>query len=199
MELLALSTISALSEVMTPQGRIHKLDLIATISIDGTPFLTVYRRYNSVHEIIVMDCQNDIYLQPDLPLLESLRRVLCLSQTDHVRVAGLFSVKHHGSPPTGHPCPLNMYWSEIQLYWQAITINLVDVWECSFSTASTAFSVTTSASDADHNLAQLLLSMRETTSSTPDTQTKKRSWTQKELDTTSDSILRSGFVRRKKL
>lgn len=162
------SALLSLSEIITSQGQtIQKLDLIATVSIDGIPFLTVYRRYNSVHEMIVMDGQEDIYLQRDLPLLESLRRVLCLSpeQTAHVRIVDLFSFQHHGPPPTGHTSPLEMYWSEIQAKWQGIAVDLTDVWSSSSSSVSSSVIPSQSPESSDRDLVRLL--------------SKKRSWPQR--------------------
>lgn len=170
-----------LSEVTLKGQTIRKLDLIATISIDHTPFLTVYRRYNNVHEIIVVDCQDDIYLQRDLPFLESIRRVLCLTpeQTSHVRIADLFSFQHQGTPPTGHPSPLEMYWSDIQAHWQGIVVDLVDVWEASTNSLIT---IPTSI-PSDENLVHLLTDIQHDKGNRiTRSVSKKRTWSQRKAD-----------------
>jgi len=115
-----------LSEMVVNGRILQKLDLIGTISIYNSPYFTVYRRYNNVHEMIVVDYNGDVYLQKDLSLIESIRRILCLSeeQMADLRLVSSFSFKHQAPPPTMSNRIPDMTWSEINETWYGISINL---------------------------------------------------------------------------
>jgi hypothetical protein len=113
-----------LSEMVVHDRILQKLDLIGTVSVYGSPYFTVYRRYNNVHEMIVVDYNGDVYLQKDLTFTESIRRILCLSheQMADLRVVSAFSFKHQAPPPTMiHRIP-DMEWSAIQEMWFGVDV-----------------------------------------------------------------------------
>lgn len=112
---------------MVVHGRIfQKADLIGTISINNSPYFTVYRRYNNVHEMVMVDYNGDIYLQKDLQFRESIRRVLCLSEMQmmSLHIESAFSFKHQAPPPTMMNRIPDMSWGEIQEMWFGIAVNV---------------------------------------------------------------------------
>ena len=120
-----------LSETHVNGRSIHKIDLIAIVRICGTHYFNVYRRYNSVYEIVIEDWNGDFYLQRDNRVRASIGRVLCLSeqQINSIYTQELYSFRHGGTPPATTPAPENMAWSEVQREWCAIEINLRGILE----------------------------------------------------------------------
>lgn len=123
--------LARLSEMAVNGRIIHKIDLIAMVKICGEHYFNVYRRYNSVYEIVVEDCHGDFYLQKDAMLRDSIGAVLCLSraQLRDMYTVDLFSFRHGGSPPFLSSAPENMYWSGIQRDLYAVEIHLRGVLE----------------------------------------------------------------------
>lgn len=123
--------LNKLSETAVNGRIIHKIDLIGMVRICGVHYFNVYRRYNSVYEIVVEDSNGDFYVQRDNRLRYSIGKVLCLSeeQMNSMYTTELYSFRHGGTPPTSSPVPENMAWSEIHREWCGIEINLRGVLE----------------------------------------------------------------------
>jgi len=143
-----------LSEMAINGQILHKLDLIGSVTIENRSYFTVYRRYNNVHEMVVVDYHGDIYLQKDLSISESLSRILCIpkEKVAQARIQSLLSFKHHAEPPSGYYGFLEKTWSEIHetLFGVAVSLDgLFDVSESSSSdtTDSSSFSDSSSSSD----------------------------------------------------
>ena len=68
-----------LSTMMLGTLTTNKLDLIATISFYGTTFFNVFRRYNSVYEIVFEDVNGDTFVQKDFTMRQSLQQLLCIT------------------------------------------------------------------------------------------------------------------------
>lgn len=144
-----------LSEMAINGQILHKLDLIGSVTIENRSYFTVYRRYNNVHEMVVVDYHGDIYLQKDLSISESLSRILCIpkEKVAQARIQSLLSFKHHAEPPSGYYGFLEKTWSEIHetLFGVAVSLDgLFDVSESSSSdtTDSSSFSDSSSSSDS---------------------------------------------------
>ena len=123
--------LARLSE-MAVNGRIvHKIDLIGMVKINGRHYFNVYRRYNSVYEIVVEDSNGDFYVQKDSMMRQSIGAVLCLSQEQlhSMYTTEIFSFRHGGTPPDGSRVPENMCWSDVQEEWYAVEIHLRGIWE----------------------------------------------------------------------
>lgn len=127
-----------LSEMAINGQILHKLDLIGSVTIENRPYFTVYRRYNNVHEMVVVDYHGDIYLQKDLSFSESLCRVLCISKEkmEQAQIQSLLSFKHHGEPPSGYYGLFEKTWSEIHESWFGIAVSLNGLFDSSSSSSS---------------------------------------------------------------
>ena len=123
--------LARLSEMAVNGQILHKIDLIGIVKICGEHYFNVYRRYNSVYEIVVEDCHGDFYLQKDVMLRDSIGAILCLSQSQlrDMYSVEVFTFRHAGTPPCMPSAPENMYWSAIQRDWYAIEIHLRGVLE----------------------------------------------------------------------
>ena len=123
--------LARLSEMAVNGQIIHKIDLIGIVKICGEHYFNVYRRYNSVYEIVVEDCHGDFYLQKDAMLRDSIGAVLCLSESQlrDMYSVEVFSFRHAGTPPFLSSAPENMHWSAIQRDLYAIEIHLRGVLE----------------------------------------------------------------------
>lgn len=105
---------------------IKKLDLIAIIYIYDEEYFTVYRRYNNVYEIVIKDYNNDIYVRKDEPIYQSLQNILCLSdeQMENIYTMNAISFKHNSLLPSSMNHLEEMYWSDIQLEWYGLSMNV---------------------------------------------------------------------------
>ena len=120
-----------LSELCINGHILHKLDLIGTITIHDQPYFTVYRRYNNLHEIVVVDYHGDIYLQKDLSLSESLSRILCIprERVSRAHIHSVISFLHRSELPSGTYGLLERTWTEIQQMGHGIVLSLEGVFD----------------------------------------------------------------------
>jgi len=143
-----MSKILALSNLIVDNEITSKIDLIGKVFIGCQPFFNVYRRYNSVYEIVLEDVHGDTHLQKDCSIRQSLSSVLCLSEhrADAMYSDYVTSIAHNGSAPmtvSDAVDILDMYWSNIQVEFSAIYLyvggldfpstpqdEVVDVIEC---------------------------------------------------------------------
>ena len=108
-----------------------KLDFLGTIHIYGVHYFNVFRRYNSVYEIVLEDFHGDFHFHKDYTIRQSLQHILCLSNE---QMEGLYtryatSFKHGSCPMTSmHDAP-NMHWSELQQQWQAAALDFGGILE----------------------------------------------------------------------
>lgn len=123
--------LASLSQCAVNGQIVHKIDLIAIIRVCGVHYFNVYRRYNSVYEIVIEDSRSDMFLQTNGSVRTSLQQVLCLSQQDGFRMYSqdLYSFRHGGVPPTSSPAFENMTWSQVQDQWACVDVNLRGVLE----------------------------------------------------------------------
>jgi hypothetical protein len=107
---------------------VNKLDLIAVVSFHGHIYFNVFRRYNSVYEIMFEDLNGDIYMQKDDTVRASLQQLLCQTdeQMERLSTIDVQSFKQNG--------PLladvrDRLWSDIEEQWCGIAVNFGGVLE----------------------------------------------------------------------
>ena len=108
-----------------------KLDFLGTIHIYGVHYFNVFRRYNSVYEIVLEDFHGDFHFHKDYTIRQSLQHILCLSneQMEGLYTRHATSFKHGSCPMTSmHDAP-NMHWSELQQQWQAAALDFGGILE----------------------------------------------------------------------
>lgn len=111
---------------MVVNDTIHtKLDTIAEIYIHNIKYFTVYRRYNSVYEIVIKYINNDIYVRKDSTIRQALQDVLCLSGKE------LWNMYTDQAYSYGHNAPIislidlvDSHWTEIQEQYSTIRMNV---------------------------------------------------------------------------
>ena len=106
---------------------IYKIDQIAMIHHHGKHLFSVFRRYNSVYEIVIEDCHGDTFFHKDYTLKESLQRLLCLSNTEKEKMYLINVHEFTKNAPYDHNV-LEMRWSEVHrlLNGAYVNIGLVD-------------------------------------------------------------------------
>ena len=104
---------------------IYKIDQIAMIQIDGKHYFNVFRRYNSVYEIVLEDFNGDMFFHKDYTVKQSLERLLCLSENDKMYMIDVHEFSKNA--PYDYNA-LEMRWSELhrQLNGASINIGLLD-------------------------------------------------------------------------
>lgn len=109
----------------------NKLDHIATIYINRYHYFNVFRRYNSVYNIVIEDNNFDVYLHQDHTVRTSLKNVLCLPESDanNMYTMSATSYKHNGPVPSLSDDLADMRWTEIQTKYQAVSINFGGIFE----------------------------------------------------------------------
>jgi hypothetical protein len=121
----------AISQLVIDNKIVHKLDLIANIFIGDVHYFTVFRRYNSVYDIVIEDMNQELYFHKDYTIRESLKNVLCLTDevTRNINTKNAYSYKHNSAAP--QPIPpynvadiIDMRWSDIQRYYHGLNINV---------------------------------------------------------------------------
>lgn len=114
-----------LSQMIINGNITHKLDIIATVYINGRFYFSVFRRYNSPYNILIEDYNSDIYLHQDHTIRTSLKTVLCLPDDEAVKIytSNATSYKHNGPVPNMDKDIADMRWSEIHSQYHAISVN----------------------------------------------------------------------------
>jgi hypothetical protein len=105
---------------------LKKLDLIAVIYIYDEEYFTVYRRYNSVYEIVIRDYNKDIYVRKDEPIYRSIQDILCLSdeQVENMRTENVVTFKYNMGLDTDLYHLEKMLWTDIQMKWYGLVMNM---------------------------------------------------------------------------
>ena len=125
------NALDAMCEISLNGYTTKKLDFLGTIHIYGVHYFNVFRRYNSVYEIVLEDFHGDFHFHKDYTIRQSLQHILCLSNE---QMEGLYtryatSFKHGSCPMTSmHDAP-NMHWSELQQQWQAAALDFGGILE----------------------------------------------------------------------
>jgi hypothetical protein len=125
------NALDAMCEISLNGYTTKKLDFLGTIHIYGVHYFNVFRRYNSVYEIVLEDFHGDFHFHKDYTIRQSLQHILCLSdeQMEGIYTRYATSFKHGSCPMTSmHDAP-NMHWSELQQQWQAAALDFGGILE----------------------------------------------------------------------
>ena len=123
--------LNELSQLVIDGVVTYKLDHIATVSINSRHYFNVFRRYNSVYNIIVEDNNADIYLHQDYTVRKSLQTVMCLPEHEaaHLYTWNATSYKHNGPVPSMSVDIADMRWTELQTNYQAVNVNFGGIFQ----------------------------------------------------------------------
>jgi hypothetical protein len=99
-----------------------KLDCLGYITINGTHFVNVFRRYNSPYEIVVEDYVGDFHMFRDISVKDTIQRVLCLSdeQMKYFHIKETLSFKKCCAVHLS----VNTCWSEIHHFHQGVMMDI---------------------------------------------------------------------------
>jgi hypothetical protein len=119
------------SEISLNGVVIRKLDFLGAIHIYGEHYFNVYRRYNSVYEIILEDCHGELYFHKDYTIRQSLQQMLCVNedQMKNMYTIHATSVKHGSCPSTRMQDAPNMRWSQLHQEWHAAILDFGGILE----------------------------------------------------------------------
>ena len=98
---------------MTINGHImNKLDFLGSITIYGSVYFNVFRRYNSPYEIVVEDLNADFHFFRNITVKQTIQRVLCLSEElmQDFHITNAISIKKYGCIDFD----ANMHWIQLQ-------------------------------------------------------------------------------------
>lgn len=131
--------LNELSQIVMGGVITYKLDYIATIFINGRHYFNVFRRYNSDYNIVIEDKNTDIYLHQDYTVRKSLQTIMCISEYDaaNIYTRGATSYKHNGPVPSILVDIADMYWTEIQSNYQAVSVNFGGTFELNTAAVTT--------------------------------------------------------------
>ena len=103
----------------------QKLDYLGSIHVYGVQYFNIFRRYNSVYEIVIEDFYGDYHYHKDYTVRQSLQMILCLSddKMEELYVIDAISYKHSAFLTNPQQVP-SMRWSEIQAQWQGIKLDV---------------------------------------------------------------------------
>lgn len=110
------------SQIVLNGGITHKLDFLATIYINDKFYFNVFRRYNSLFDIVIEDMYGELHYHKNYTVSQSLQNILCISD-DKVRklfTISSMSFKHNALIQADIQ---DLRWSEIQEKYYAIHVN----------------------------------------------------------------------------
>lgn len=128
-----------LSQLVMDNTISYKVDFIGSIAINDRPYFNVYRRYNSQYNIIVEDVNGDIYLQQDYNIRQSMKKILCLNDTDtkNMRSKKVYSYRHNGEIPSSSNDVLDMNWTTVNSVYCAVLIDVTGIFKDNVTDANT--------------------------------------------------------------
>jgi hypothetical protein len=119
------ANLQELSKMVVNGQIIFKMDHIAVINLNGRHLFNVFRRYNSVFEMVIEDCHGDIFFHKDYTVKESMQRLLALTAETQQNLYIINVHEFHKNAPTvGDTNELNMRWSEIHRSLHGAIIDL---------------------------------------------------------------------------
>lgn len=103
---------------------IHKLESLGTIYVHHRKRVNIFRRCNSVYEIMFETDDHTIHFHKNIRVLDSLHQLFG-SDMDHLDVMEVFSYKHHGALITHEAFHLpTLYWNELHYTWGGVSMYL---------------------------------------------------------------------------
>ena len=91
---------------------VSKLDYVAHISIHGSGYFNVFRRYNSRYEFLVEDLNGDIHFHKDVTIRQSLQAILCLTDEQMATAVIVYATGFKMQTPIS--LAIDTHWSELQ-------------------------------------------------------------------------------------
>ena len=91
---------------------VSKLDYVAHISIHGSGYFNVFRRYNSRYEFLVEDLNGDIHFHKDVTIRQSLQAILCLTDEQMAPAVIVYATGFKMQTPIS--LAIDTHWSELQ-------------------------------------------------------------------------------------
>jgi len=103
---------------------VHKLESLGTIYVHHRKRVNVFRRFNSVYEILFETDDHTIHFHKNIRVLDSLHQLFG-SEMDHLEVMEVFSYKHHGALITPEAFHLpTLCWNELHYTWGGVSLYL---------------------------------------------------------------------------
>jgi len=103
---------------------VHKLESLGTIYVHHRKRVNVFRRFNSVYEILFETDDHTIHFHKNTRVLDSLHQLFG-SEMDHLEVMEVFSYKHHGALITPEAFHLpTLCWNELHYTWGGVSLYL---------------------------------------------------------------------------
>lgn len=116
-----------ISALCTEEGIFHKLDIVASIYVQGRHVLNVYRRYNSTFNIVFEDGRDGLHFQTNKSLIESIEELFQTELDTYPDIERLYSFKHQAYMTRVHYSSLwRMTWEYIATYYGCILLKLGD-------------------------------------------------------------------------
>lgn len=114
--------LEAISQLYINGKLYSKLDYLGSISIKGVVYFHVYRRYNSIYEIVLVDANDDFHFHRDVTIGDSIKAIMCLTdeQMEDASVTEAISFKRNSSVHL----TLDTRWSYLQHLSQGAVINV---------------------------------------------------------------------------
>jgi len=119
---------------------VSKLDYVAHISIHGSGYFNVFRRYNSRYEFLVEDLNGDIHFHKDVTIRESLQAILCLTDEQMVTAVIVYATGFKMQTPIS--LSIHTHWSELhrEHHGAMITVHgILEDYPHAATTLSTSF------------------------------------------------------------
>jgi len=91
---------------------VSKLDYVGHISIHGSGYFNVFRRYNSRYEFLVEDLNGDIHFHKDITIRQSLQAILCLTDEQMATAVIVYATGFKMQTPIS--LSIDTHWSELQ-------------------------------------------------------------------------------------
>lgn len=118
------SRLMSLSQMLVDNKITYKLDHIANVQINGQHYFSVFRRYNSVYEIVIEDMRGDIYCHKDYRIRQSIEDILCISHQEANNLYTVNAVSYKYNSPITTAIELgDLRWSELQKRYYAVNVN----------------------------------------------------------------------------
>ena len=103
---------------------VHKLESLGTIYVHHRKRVNVFRRFNSVYEILFETDDHTIHFHKNIRVLDSLHQLFG-SDMENLEVMEVFSYKHHGALITHEAFHLpTLYWNELHYTWGGVSMYL---------------------------------------------------------------------------
>jgi hypothetical protein len=113
--------------MMIDGAPVYKFDHVANIKINGTPYFTVYRRYNTIYEFVVEDYRGEFHVFMNEPIRSIVAKLLCLSNQEHNDMAVAYATSYGHNTPLYGDDVINMPLSVVQNRFVGVNVNLYNV------------------------------------------------------------------------